>query len=403
MPDIFFGRSGNRTRDRGKKGDMKRQFEQEAEKFLMRILEIESVNHTPGEAELARFIADYLKSCGVNAITRQIDETRANVLAVIEGKTDEKVIWNGHLDTVPYGKLSEWTTDPAKPSKKNGCLFARGASDMKSGLAGMVYVLGYMKRRGYIPKQTIYFVGTCDEERDGAGARAVLREGIMEDASMLLIGEPTGCMVGIAQKGCLWLKMKLNGKTCHGAYPEKGVNAVHYGFRVYERLKSRLEQYSHPMLGKPTVQITMASGGIVPNMVPDEGDFMMDIRMTPELTSGMIQEWCEAIVEDIRKEEPGLRVQLEVLNDRPAIETAKDHRWVRKIGWEIRCENMEAVHTGIHYFTDASILAGEAQDLPVILFGPGEACMAHQPDEYVEVEKYIKYVKILSRLFGNNV
>lgn len=378
---------------------MKKQFEQEAEKFLMQILEIQSVNHTSGEYELACFIANYLKACGVNAITQKIDETRANVIAVIEGKTDEKIVWNGHLDTVPYGKLSEWITDPRKPIKKNGCLFARGASDMKSGLAGMVFVLGYMKKNGYIPKQTIYFIGTCDEERDGLGAQAALKEGIMENASMLLIGEPTGCATGVAQKGCLWLKMKLNGKTCHGAYPEKGVNAIEYGFLIYEYLRRKLEQYYHPILGKSSIQITMVSGGIVPNMIPDDAEFMFDIRMTPEVTSEQIKGWSENIVAELRKSENRLRVKFEVMNDRPALENKNDDKWIKKLDWEILCEKMEVRHTGINYFTDASILARDFPDLSVILFGPGEACMAHQPDEYVEIEKYLKYIKILSRLF----
>lgn len=393
--DAFYSSSENRKR----KEHMKKQFETEAEQFLMQVLSIPSVNGTSGEADMANFLVTYLKSCGINAVIQNIDEIHANVIAVLEGETKEKVIWNGHLDTVPYGKLSEWTTDPKKPVKKNGCLFARGASDMKSGLAGMVYALGYMKRQGYQPKQTIYFFGTCDEERDGTGAKAILKEGRMEEASLLLIGEPTGCTTGIAQKGCLWLNVKLSGKTSHGAYPERGVNAVHSGFLVYECLKQRLEQFCHPILGRPTIQITMVSGGIVPNMVPDEAEFVMDIRITPEITAEQVKQWCSQIAQELQEKEKRLQIEFTVLNNRTAIETDGNQRWVKKIDWETRCENMETKHTGIHYFTDASVLAQDIPELPVVLFGPGEASMAHQPDEYVEIEKYIKYIKILSRLF----
>lgn len=105
------------------------------EEFLKQLLSIPSVNGVDDEREIANFIAEYLKDCKVNVSVREIDQRHANVVAVLGGKSKEKVVWNGHLDTVPYGKLSQWNTDPAVPAKKNGCIYARGASDMKSGLA----------------------------------------------------------------------------------------------------------------------------------------------------------------------------------------------------------------------------------------------------------------------------
>ena len=146
------------------------------EEFLKQLLSIPSVNGVDDEREIANFIAEYLKDCKVNVSVREIDQRHANVVAVLGGKSKEKVVWNGHLDTVPYGKLSQWNTDPAVPAKKNGCIYARGASDMKSGLAAMVYALGNMKQRGYIPEKTIYFLGTCDEEKGGLGAKEAVKE-----------------------------------------------------------------------------------------------------------------------------------------------------------------------------------------------------------------------------------
>ena len=94
------------------------------ESFLKEILSISSVNGADSERNAAVFIKDFLQECGVQAGLQEIDGRRANVVAVLNGRTEEKVIWNGHLDTVPYGKLSEWDTDPAVPVKKNGCYYA---------------------------------------------------------------------------------------------------------------------------------------------------------------------------------------------------------------------------------------------------------------------------------------
>lgn len=370
------------------------------EEFLNEILSIPSVNGVDDERNLAKFIADYLKKCGVNTIIQEIDSKHANVIAVLEGKTKETVIWNGHLDTVPYGDLSEWETDCTRPVKKNGCIYARGASDMKSGLAGMVYALGRMKLRGYVPKYTIYFLGTCDEEKGGLGAKKILEGNYINNASLLLIGEPTGLKPGIAQKGCMWLELSLHGQTSHGACPEEGANALEYGMKILMDLKQKLKSCTHPLLGNATVQVTVMKGGIRANMTPDEGTMLLDIRLLPEMPGAEVLQWIQEIIEKYQSESnQKFRAGILVKNDRRPVEIQPVHPWVKKLEWEIACENEPAGEMGTNYFTDASILLQGQPKLPVLLFGPGIPSQAHKPNEYVELDKYLKYIKILGRLF----
>lgn len=371
-----------------------------AEEFLNEVLSIPSVNGVNDEGEIAWFLVRYLKSCGVNAVVQEIDKSHANVIAVLEGKSNEKVIWNGHLDTVPYGKLTEWSTEPHLPVKKNGCMYGRGASDMKSGLAAMVYVLGQMNKKGIVPKRTIYFLGTSDEEKGGLGAEHILKERLMENAGFLLIGEPTDCAIGLAQKGCVWLKMKVQGATSHGAYPEMGVNAVERGICIFEQLKKKIIQYAHPLLGSATAQITMISGGIVPNMTPDEAELLLDIRTVPGLSVADILNWSKEIAENQKEKTRGkLKVSFHIENNRKALETNPEELWVKRLSKELEYEQKEVKHIGINYFTDASILTKDMDELPVVLFGPGNPELAHKPDEYVEIHKYMQYIRMLKRLF----
>lgn len=368
--------------------------------FLKKVLSIPSVNGVDDERNIARFLVDYLKECGVDAMLQEIDSKHANVIAVLEGKTDGKVIWNGHLDTVPYGKLSQWHTDPSEPVKKNGCIYARGASDMKSGLAAMVYTLGNMKQKGHVPAKTIYFFGTCDEEKGGLGAARIVEEAWMEDASLLLIGEPTGCALGVAQKGCIWTRLKLYGKTSHGAYPEEGINAVEYGIRIFQAFKPRVEQHEHLLLGNATVQITEINGGIAPNMTPDTAEMVFDIRTVPGMEEAEVLAWLEEACDTCRVlTGQKLKVEIEVLNHRIPIGIDSSHPWVKKFEWELNCEYASSKKTGINYFTDASILVQDTPEIPVLLLGPGEPGMAHQPNEYVEIDQYLRYIKLLKRLF----
>lgn len=372
----------------------------DAEEFLMEVLKIPTVNGKDNEGELAVFLRDFLKDCGVSAVVQEIDSKHANVVAVLEGRSKETVIWNGHLDTVPYGKMGEWKTDPSVPVKKNGCIYARGASDMKSGLAAMAYVLGSMKQKGYVPSHTIYFCGTCDEEKGGLGAKHLLQSRTLGDPALVLIGEPTGLRPGTAQKGCIWLRLKVHGRTSHGAYPEQGINAVEYGVRIAEELKACLKEYRHELLGAPTCQITMAEGGIVPNMTPDTAEFMLDIRVVPGITTLMVSELVQGIINKYRQETAGeLKVEVHVKNDRQAIEIPADNLWLKKLQWELELKGLTKERLGINYFTDASILTKEIPDTPVLLCGPGQPETAHKPNEYVEADKYLQYITILNRLF----
>lgn len=368
--------------------------------FLKEVLRIPSVNAVDDERIIARFLVDYLKYCGVDAMLQEIDSKHANVIAVLEGKTKEKVIWNGHLDTVPYGKISQWHTNPSEPVKKNGCIYARGASDMKSGLAAMVYTLGYMKQKGIVPTKTIYFFGTCDEEKGGLGATKILEEGWMKDAGLLLIGEPTDCALGVAQKGCIWIRLKLYGKTSHGAYPKEGMNAVEAGVNIFQEFKDLVEPHTHLLLGNATVQITEIQGGIAPNMTPDTAEIVFDIRTVPGMECTEVEKQLEEICATYQvQSKQKLKTEIEVFNNRIPIAIDQDHPWVKRLEWEVNCESLNNKKIGINYFTDASILAQHTPEIPVLLFGPGEPGRAHQPNEYVEIDKYLRYMKVLKRLF----
>lgn len=372
----------------------------DAETFLMEVLKIPTVNGKDDERALAVFLRDFLKDCGVSAVVQEIDSKRANVVGVLEGKSKETVIWNGHLDTVPYGKMGEWKTEPSLPIKRNGCVYARGTSDMKSGLAAMAYVMGSMKEKGYVPSHTIYFCGTCDEEKGGLGAKHLLETQTLGEPALLLIGEPTGLRPGTAQKGCIWLQLKIHGRTSHGAYPEEGINAVEYGVKIFEGLKERFKKHNHDILGQPTCQITQAEGGIAPNMTPDAAELMLDIRVIPGITTLMVSEWTQEIIDHYKNETDGnLKVEVYIKNDRQAIEIDSANPWLKKLQWELELKKLSKERIGINYFTDASILTKKIPDTPVLLCGPGQPEMAHKPNEYVEIEKYLQYIEILKRLF----
>lgn len=371
--------------------------------LLKEILAIPSVNGADNEGAVAEFIANYLKEKHIDAFVQQIDETHANIIAKLEGKSSETVVWNGHLDTVPYGNTEEWNTDPSIPVEKNGRIYARGASDMKSGLAAMVYLLGEIGESGEKPEQTILFLGTCDEEKSGLGAEKILEEIDLSSGSLLLIGEPTECKLGVAQKGCIWAQLNISGKTSHGAYPEEGYNAVEYGMKIVHRIKKWVTEYEHRLLGTATAQITMIQGGIAPNMTPDFAEILLDIRIVPGISAEDVEKKIKKICrEEVEETNGEVKFEVRIKNARRAIEIAEEERWLKEFKAYLKQNDAETEEIGINYFTDASILTKKESEIPVLLFGPGEPRLAHKPNEFVELEKYEKYIEILGEIFSIN-
>ncbi|MCI9584440.1 MAG: M20 family metallopeptidase [Clostridium sp.] len=381
--------------------------------FLKELLAVPSVNGRDDEGQAAEFLCGFFREAGLEARVQRIDGTHANVLAVLEGedKTND-FVWNGHLDTVPYGKPEEWDSDPAVPCERDGFLYARGASDMKGGLAAMAYALCAFKRSGKRVPVTIRFIGTCDEEKGGLGAEAVLKEQLLGKPCGILIGEPTGCLAGVAQKGCLWLEIRAQGRTSHGAYPGEGCNAVELGAALAGRIGDYVRGYAHPVLGSSTAQITRISGGIAPNMTPDACTILMDIRMVPGLTADMVLLKARELLEEQnrqREQAAGgeacpaaeFRADFSVLNSRRAVEIAPDHGMAACLRESLAARGMDTGLTGINYFTDASVLARDDMELPVLLFGPGEPDMAHKPNERLSLDRFRQSIRIYMDLIEN--
>jgi len=369
----------------------------DAKRVLKEILAIQSVNAQDDEGNVARYLKRFFKVSGIKSRIQKIDKTHANLISVLPGRDERKnIIWNGHMDTVPYGDISKWNTDPGVPVEKGGRIYARGSSDMKSGLAAMAYTLVSLAEKGIKPAETIWFIATCDEEKNGLGAQKTVSENMLPAADCILIGEPTGLDIGVAQKGCIWLSFDIKGQTSHGAYPERGINAVDYAVKIADELKEVLESKRHPVLKKATAQITEINGGAVPNMTPDNCSVIMDIRLIPGICREDVLREFDRISYRYKELTKGiLQVERTVLNERRAIEISSQDKFLKVLEKHIRSGGITPQKIGINFFTDASIFTKE-EDHRVLLFGPGEPDLCHCPNEYVDMEKYYRYIDILT-------
>jgi acetylornithine deacetylase/succinyl-diaminopimelate desuccinylase-like protein len=198
------------------------------------LLRIDSSNYGdgsgPGEREAAEHVMALLDEVGVTAEIIESEPGRASVVTRVEG-TDpgrEALLLHGHLDVVP-ARAADWQVDPFAGEERDGCLWGRGAVDMKGMDSMLIALLRHLARTGTRPPRDVVFAFLADEEAGGAkGARHLvdtrpdLFEGVTEAVSEVggfsIDVDGKRCyLLQTAEKGILWLRLVASGRAGHGS------------------------------------------------------------------------------------------------------------------------------------------------------------------------------------------
>lgn len=282
--------------------------------LLQEMIRIDTVNPPGNEKELAEYLKIKLESFNIESDTIDLGNNRSNVIGRIKGSGKKKaLLFNGHLDTVPPGDI-EWKYDPFSGEIADGKIYGRGSADMKGGLAAMIMSAGAVKKANVSLKGDLIIAGTAGEEVDSIGAYHFLESKGLRNIGAIVIGEPTSCKIKTAEKGAFWIEITTYGKTSHGAFPEKGVNAiVHMNLLLNELLKYKFNYEENQLLGAPTLNISTISGGVKTNVVPDKCTITIDIRTVPSVVHANIIKDFENIIEKLRKEINGFNADMKIL------------------------------------------------------------------------------------------
>jgi succinyl-diaminopimelate desuccinylase len=275
--------------------------EKEAVQFLQSLIQINSVNPPGNEKMVAEAIQTYLKSTNLQVEVDDLGNNRANLFVNYHsgGRNGKYLVYSGHLDTVPPGKV-KWEHDPYSGEVVGNKVFGRGATDMKGGVAAMVLALKYLDQAGVKLNGKLQFVGTAGEEVDGFGAKKVIEKEQIDKATALVISEPSENQLFHAHKGCLWLELTIYGKTAHGSMPDKGINAILTMNELINQLQTYQFEYTpHSVLGHPTLNIGTIEGGVKTNVVPDQCKMTVDIRTVPGQSNEQIIKDLENMIRSI--------------------------------------------------------------------------------------------------------
>ena len=302
------------------------------------------------------------------------------------GSGKKKIILSGHFDVVPVGDSSKWDHPPFSARIIDGKLYGRGSADMKGGIVSLIGTLkSFSGENKFLEKYELIFLGTADEEAGMSGSLTLTNKGIINDAILLIIGEPTNLNLGIAEKGLLWVKLKIYGRAAHGSMPEEGMNAIEGALKIIPGLKNCLRDINNSVLGSSSINIGKIKGGNKINVVPDYTELEIDFRIIPE-----------QIVEDLinnlkRIDIKPFKMDIEILNNLPALQSDSRHPFIKNLK---KLNNTELI--GLPYATDLAKFITLDNPVPFVIYGPGNPNDVHKINESISLDQIFLAIEFLT-------
>ena len=341
------------------------------------LVRIESINPGldpagSGEGAIAEFVADWMRSAGLEVAMQETALGRPNVIGIRRGAGGGRsLMLNAHLDTVGFGGMA----DPLSGRVDGNRLYGRGSYDMKASLAAALLAaadLGDEPLRG-----DVIVTAVTDEEYASIGTQAIVRE---YAADACIITEHSHLQLCIAHKGFVWAEIETRGRAAHGSLPDVGVDAIALmgpvltGIADLDRRLRSGER--HPLLGTGSLHASLIEGGTELSTYPDRCRVQIERRTVPGET--------DEIVEQQLREMIGDRAALTIGISRQPFEIGPEAELV-KVMQDVVARRLGRPPelTGAGGWMDSALTSSAG--IPTVIFGPaGEG--AHADDEWVDLD-----------------
>lgn len=397
-------------------------------KLASDLIKIPNENPTGTQRKAVDFVENYLKTAGIEFEEVCINKEFPCIISKIGEENGFSIILNGHIDVVPAGDLKQWKFNPFSGEITKDKILGRGASDMKAGVAGILFAMKILKETNVKMNGNIRLHIVSDEESGGQfGSKWLCDNGYSENANACLVAEPTtNCTIEIGQKGGVHLILKSYGKSAHGSLGGfKGDNAIVKLSKVLENIhllttiKGNFKESQARALANSkmiaedkvkgagvgevidhvTANVGLINGGTRPNMVPDYCEAIVDIR----LPIGVIHEEIENMVKkiiDISNVE-GVEYELEWKTDgnyteeaEPIVQSVKNN--AEKL-W-----NIDVIPAYQWASSDARYY--RLKGIPTIQYGPSNSDGIHSYNEDVDIQDVVNaglvYIMALCDMLG---
>lgn len=216
------------------------------------------------------------------------------------------VVFAGHTDVVPTGPLAQWGSDPFVPTLRDGKLYGRGASDMKTSIAAFVVAVEEFLAHTPAPLLDIAFLLTSDEEGPSVDGTKVVVERLAARGERLdycIVGEPTsvkrtGDMIKNGRRGTLSGKLTVRGIQGHIAYPHLARNPIHQAVPALAELAAMRWDEGNAFFPPTSWQMSNIHGGTgASNIIPGEVTIDFNFRFCTESTAESLKQRVHAVLD----------------------------------------------------------------------------------------------------------
>ena len=395
--------------------------------LVSELIQIPSENPTGTQRDILEYVKRYLEESGIS-----YDEVGGNpefpcIVAQMGKEEGFSIILNGHVDVVPIGNIEKWKFPPFSGEITDKEVLGRGTSDMKSGVACMLFAMRILAEAKAELKGNIRLHIVSDEESGGQYGTAWLCEnGYAENADACLMGEPPSHQfIEIGQRGRADLKIKSYGAAAHGSLAgHKGDNAIQKLMRVLEHVdmlcsvKGHFEpgqekalingkKFTESNNGKGTgdiiehvsANIGLIQGGTRPNMVPDYCETILDLRLPVGTNISELKNTIESMI--AKSGVQGIEYELDILSLSNSTEMdAAIVKVIKKYAEEFW--KTEVFPSYKWASSDARLY--REKGIPTIQYGPSNLEGIHSYNECVDIEDIKNtgqiYLNVLCDLLG---
>lgn len=362
--------------------------------LLEDLVRIDSVNpgldpQGAGEGEISAYLSRWGRTVGLDVQVLEGTSGRPSViLRGGRGVGGRRLLLCGHLDTVGLAG----SQDGLVPRAEGDRLFARGAYDMKAGLAAALVACRDATAAG-IDGQVVV-AAVADEEVASLGMQEVLAYLDPGAIDAAVVTEPTERQVGTAHRGFVWTEVTVSGVAAHGSRPHLGADAILAAGHLlvaFDELDQRLRARPHPFLGPGNLHGSLITGGTEESTIPDRCVFVVERRTLPGETLDVVVADVAEVLQRWRPSDPQVTASARTLLYRPPMETAAGEPIVETL--------MAAAGPGtslapMSYWADSALLSQVG--IPTVLYGPeGEG--AHADVEWVSRSGTRTAAQVLTR------
>ncbi|MFN2308382.1 MAG: acetylornithine deacetylase [Gammaproteobacteria bacterium] len=349
-----------------------------------------------GNRPVIDLLANWLDGLGfqVEVQPLAIHPQKANLIATL-GRGSGGLVLAGHTDTVPCDP-ELWTSDPFRLNERDQRLYGLGTSDMKAFLALAIEAARRFEA-GQL-REPLVILATADEESSMAGALALVEAG-RPLGRHAIIGEPTGLRPVRTHKGIMMEAIRVRGQSGHSSDPALGNSALEGMYQVLGEIltwRAELQQHHRNPLFKvpvPTLNLGHIHGGDNPNRICGACELHIDLRPLPGMDLDELRdELTRRLSQRLAGSGLGLSVE-RLFAGTPAMETPAGAPIVQA-GERLTGHPAEAVAFG----TEGPYL--NALGMDTLILGPGDIEQAHQPDEYLALDRLTPTLELLEKMIG---